>query len=226
MKICQKLQMLGIVFLVGCVNVARISDSPCVMAMRVDHGEVLEECVPDEHSRYLYDDGFIRVRMCAGRGIAIAEVQSVAETSRLADAINACLCLGVRKIVMFYSGLDGATTDECSLELCALPLCPRINATPSRKSLVFVDVVRGDRIIVNGEFAESNDVLDVNMKRIKASNPKAEVFVRADRMSHAWSLRKVCNACFRNGIWDVFLIGRDSTGQCTVCPVNVPCPGK
>ena len=210
--------------LVGCVDCERVSRSSGVAALLLSHGDHIEECLPGEETSYLYDDG----QVCAWRStksdVAYVEADASAKMQQLADAITACLSLGSCKPVLFWKGIDCASSEAQTLELCSLPLCPPITVSKIRTSVVNVDVRRGGCVFVNGRRISSVNELSSCLRKIRQANPSPEVVIRVDKRSQVSSLRQIVNSCTANGIWDVFFVGQNASGQCTVCPVNVPCP--
>ena len=217
-------QVFVLTLFAGCANFNRISEMPDVLALSLVHGEVVVECPLGGNPDHLYDDGFIRVWQYQESSVACAEIQTSSKACQLTDAITACLRQGVKKLVLFWSGADCVVNDDMTLEPCAMPLCPAVNLDSFSGTLVSINVVRGNCIFVNGREMTSEKDLEAYFRTVKCSEPNAEVVIRPDRKSHVSSLRRIVNACTSNGIWNVFLAGKNNEDECVIYPINIPCP--
>jgi len=218
------LQVSVLTFLAGCANFSRISEMPDVRALSFDYGDVLGECPLGEEPVLLYDDGLIRVRQCEKSGVACAEIQTSSKACQLTDAITACLRQGVKKLVLFWIGPDCVMNDDMTQEPCTMPLCPAVSLGSVGGPLVSINVARGGCIIVNGQRMSSERDLVSYLRTVERLDANAEVIIRPDRNSHVSSLRRIVNACTSNGIWKVFLAGKNDERKCTIYPINIPCP--
>ena len=77
---------------------------------------------------------------------------------------------------------------------------------------------------MNGQRMSSERDLVSYLRTVERLDANAEVIIRPDRNSHVSSLRRIVNACTSNGIWKVFLAGKNDEGKCTIYPINIPCP--
>ena len=218
------LQVAVLTLFAGCANLNRISEMPDVRALSLAHGELLVECPLGENPDHLYDDGSIRVWRCKESDVAYAEIQISSEACQLTGAITACLRQGVKKLVLFWSGSDCFVYDDMTLEPCAMPLCPAVNLNSFSGTLVSINVVRGNCIFVNGKRMSYERDLGSYFRTVKCLNPNPVVVIRPDRKSHVSCLSRIVNACTNNGIWNVFLEGKNNEGESTIYPINIPCP--
>lgn len=218
------LQVVVLTLLAGCTNINRISEMPDIRALSFAHGEFLAECPLDEEPDHLYDDGSIRVWQCEKSDVACAEIQISSEACQLTDAITACLRQGVKKLVLFWSGSDSTVNNDMTIEPCAMPLCPAINLDSFSGPLVSINVVRGNCIFVNGKRMSSERDLVSYLRTVKCLDLNVEVVINPDRKSHASSLFKIINACTSNGIWNIFLVGKNDECENTLYPINIPSP--
>ena len=218
------LQVFVLTLFAGCANFSRISEMPDVLALSLVHGELLVECPQGEAPVLLYDDGSIRVGLCKESSVACAEIQTSSKACQLTDAITACLRRGVKKLVLFWSSSDSTVNNDMTIEPCAMPLCPGVNLDSFSGTIIPVKVFRGNCIFVNGRETTSEKDLEAYFRTVKCSEPNAEVVIKPDRKSHVSSLRRIVNACTSDGIWNVFLAGKNNEDESVIYPINIPCP--
>ena len=218
------LQVAVLTLFAGCANFSRISEMPDIRALSLARGESLVECPPGENPDHLYDDGSIRVWRYKESDVACVVILTSSKACQLTDTITACLKQGVKKLVLFWSEPDYVVNDDMMLEPCVMPLCPAVNLDSFGGTIVSINVVRGNCIFANGKGMSTERDLVSYFRAVKRLDPNVEVVIKPDRKSQVSSLFRIVNACTSNGIWNMFLEGKNNAGENTIYPINIPSP--